>query len=81
MALVLAESTGRRIGSIRQLRWEDIDLNGSTIHWRADADKKRKIGLFPYHQLLVEELKIFQRKLSTVGGWICDGSRPDKANG
>jgi len=29
LALVLAESTGRRIGSIRQLRWEDIDLNGS----------------------------------------------------
>ena len=26
LALVLAEATGRRLGSIRQLRWEDIDF-------------------------------------------------------
>ncbi len=40
LALVLAEATGRRLGSIRQLRWEDIDLDHAQICWRADADKK-----------------------------------------
>ncbi len=32
LALVLAEATGRRLGSIRQLKWEDIDWPASTIH-------------------------------------------------
>ena len=27
LALVLAEATGSRLGSIRQLRWEDIDFS------------------------------------------------------
>jgi integrase len=42
LALVLAEATGRRLGSIRQLRWEDIDWTGGAIIWRAEADKKRR---------------------------------------
>jgi integrase len=31
LALVLAEATGRRIGAIRQLRWEDIDYASPAI--------------------------------------------------
>ncbi len=44
MTLVLAEATGRRLGSIRQLEWSDVDLNAETIHWRADTDKKGAAG-------------------------------------
>lgn len=33
LALVLAEATGRRLGAIRQLRWDDIDLSAKTIRW------------------------------------------------
>jgi len=47
LALVLAEATGRRLGSFRQLRWNDIDFKTDTILWRAEADKKRKESRVP----------------------------------
>ena len=47
LALVLAEATGRRLGSIRQLRWEDVDWTAATITWRAEADKKRREAVVP----------------------------------
>ena len=39
VALVLSHETGHRIGSIRQLRWPDIDFEGGSILWRAEHDK------------------------------------------
>jgi len=39
LALVLAHETGHRIGAIRQLRWEDVDLERGRIRWRGSADK------------------------------------------
>jgi integrase len=37
--VVLAHETGHRAGSIRQLRWSDINLAGRRIHWRGGTDK------------------------------------------
>ena len=68
LALVLAEATGRRLGSIRQLKWEDIDGPASTIHWRAEADKKRREAVMPLP--LAHEQRHFQRRLGTMSGWI-----------
>ena len=70
LALVLAEATGRRLGAIRQLKWEDVDWLASTIHWRAEADKKRREALIPMPLPLVTELRRFQRRLGTISGWI-----------
>jgi integrase len=70
LALVLAEATGRRLGSIRQLRWDDIDFQSPTIRWRAEADKKRREWVIPVPASLLEELKQFRRKLGAVGGWL-----------
>jgi integrase len=70
LALVLAEATGRRLGSIRQLKWEDIDWPASTIHWRAEADKKRREAVIPMPLPLAHELRHFQRRLGTMSGWI-----------
>ena len=39
LALVVAHETGRHIGSIRQLRWIDIDLEKSSVRWREETDK------------------------------------------
>jgi integrase len=39
-ALCIAERTGRRLGSIRQLRWEDFKHDRQLLYWRAEADKK-----------------------------------------
>jgi integrase len=63
LALVLAEATGRRLGSIRQLRWEDIDFQRPTIRWRAEADKKRREWVIPVPASLLEELKQYRTDL------------------
>jgi integrase len=55
LALVLAEATGRRLGSIRQLRWEDIEWTGGAIIWRAEADKKRREWVVPAPPRLLSE--------------------------
>ncbi len=39
LALILAHETGHRIGSIRQLRWSDVDFEHGKIRWRAENDK------------------------------------------
>lgn len=39
LALILAHETGHRIGSIRLLRWSDVDFQRGTIRWRAESDK------------------------------------------
>ncbi len=38
-ALVIAHETGHRIGSIRLLRWSDVDLEGGRVRWRGENDK------------------------------------------
>ena len=39
VALVLAHETGHRIGAIRELRWDDIDIEGREVRWRAEHEK------------------------------------------
>lgn len=75
LALVLAEATGRRLGSIRQLRWEDIDFQRVSIRWRAEADKKRKEWVVPIPPGLLRELKQFRRKLGAIVGWLFAAER------
>jgi integrase len=76
--LVILEATGRRLGSIRQLRWEDINLTVGEITWRAAADKKRHDWLSPIPPAFVQELRTFQRKLGTVGGWVFPSHKDPK---
>jgi integrase len=75
LALVLAEATGRRLGSIRQLRWEDIDLSKHHIRWRAEADKKGKEWVIPTPLALSAEIESFRRRLCAEGGLIFAGLR------
>jgi integrase len=75
LALVLAEATARRISSIRQLRWEDVDWEKSTIRWRAEADKKRHEGVIPMPDSLFVELRQFQRLLGAIQGWVFSAER------
>lgn len=79
LALVLAETTGRRLGAIRQLRWEDIDYARSAITWRADGDKMGVLWTVDMPTRLVSELKQFQARLAGVGGWVFPAERlPDQ---
>ena len=79
LALVLAEATGRRIGAIQQLRWEDVDFDKGVIRWRQDADKQGIERWMPMPSQLVEELRSFQRRLVVVGGPVF--ASPWRTNG
>ena len=70
LALVLAEATGRRLGAIRQLRWDDIDLSAKTIRWRAETDKKGKEWIVPIPSELCEELRAFRPKMGGEFGGL-----------
>jgi integrase len=75
LALVLAEATGRRLGAIRQLRWEDVEFDHAEITWRADSDKKGVMWVVPMPDALLKELQDFQRRLGAIGGWGFFGER------
>jgi integrase len=77
LALVLAEATSRRLGSIRQLAWSDFDFEAATILWRAETDKKRKEWLVPIPPTLVEEVKRFRVKLGGAFGGLVFPSPTD----
>lgn len=74
LALVIAHETGHRVGSIRLLRWSDIDLEGGRIRWRAENDK---IGL-EHSPVASSEclavLKAVRRQASAIGDtWLFPG--------
>jgi integrase len=81
LALVLAEGTGRRIGSIRHLRWSDLDLGENpSIRWRAEFDKKRREQVVPIPETLAEEIKVARVRLAAIGhGWVFKQSQKDAA--
>ena len=75
LALVLAEAAGRRLGAIRQLRWEDVDFEASEVTWRADSDKKGVMWIVPLPADLLAELAAFRRTLGAIAGWVFGGER------
>jgi integrase len=79
LGLVLAHATGRRLGSIRQLRWDDIDISVGTIRWRASSDKQRRELIVPIPPSLVDELRFFRREMGTGFGELVFPSENDAA--
>lgn len=81
LAVVLAEATGRRIGAIAGLRWEDITLEDSPvwITWREEFDKDATLRVIEVTDELARELAIFRWLLNAEGDeWLFpnqDGSR------
>ncbi|MEX2109711.1 MAG: tyrosine-type recombinase/integrase [Gemmatimonadaceae bacterium] len=77
LALVLAEATGRRIGSIRKLAWQDFDFERLTILWKAENDKKRKEWRVPMPPALAEEVTRFHVSLGGAFGGLVFPSATD----
>jgi integrase len=79
--VVLAYETGHRGGSLRQLRWSDVDFDGQRVHWRGEADK---IGFDHFTPLREEALAVLRREQSRTqrigDAWVFpsaqDASRP-----
>ena len=79
-ALVIAEATGRRKSAILRLAWEDVDLPGHMIRWRAENDKARTEWRVPITEALARELGAYRQAMATLGGPLFpawrDPSRP-----
>jgi integrase len=70
-ALVLAHETGHRIGSIRHLRWSDIDFEEATVHWRAEYDKQNYDYHTPLTQAALEALREAREHHPGIGeAWV-----------
>lgn len=79
LALVLAEATGARIGSIRGVRWSDIDYEHATIRWAPEHHKRRRETVVPLPRQLRDELRHFQTKIGAVGDtWLFPTKNPDQ---
>lgn len=71
VALVLANETGHRIGSIRQLRWSDVDLKAKRIVWPAETDKLGKKHGRPLSDAALAALEVERKKHPAVGdAWL-----------
>ncbi len=49
--------TGKRPGSIRQLAWDDVDLEKATVRFRAETIKTRQYEVFPIYRQVREILE------------------------
>ncbi len=81
LALKLANETGHRIGSIRQLKWADVDLPGRRIRWRAETDKIGSEHWTPLTSDAAEALEDARRENPAIGdAWVFpspeDGAKP-----
>src|SRR5690606_2627619 len=64
--LVLAEASGRRLSACRQLRWSDVDLEGSTVRWRAENDKKGYEVTLPISDSAREAIRAWRAQSSGI---------------
>lgn len=66
VAFVLPHETGHRIGSIRTLRWSDIDRERGWMRWREDTDKEN----WQHHTPLTREaIRALATAEGTPGQW------------
>src|SRR5258705_12843140 len=79
MALLmkLMDWTGRRLGSVRNLRWDDFDFEKKTIRWRAEHDKKRKTWVVPMPKEVERVLLEFRAKQRVIGSALVFPMRND----
>ena len=75
----LAEATGRRLGAVRQLTWEDVDLTRGTIRWRAETDKRGKEWVNPIPKTLCDKIRSFRVRMGGAFGALLFLSQSDPA--
>lgn len=69
-ALVLAYRTGRRLGAIQHLQWEDVNLAAGDVVWRAESDKTRRTDVRPLPRDVVEQLRALREEFPDKRGYI-----------
>ena len=76
-ALQLGRDTISRNSSVRQLRWDDIDLREGTVRWRGEFDKVGREVVTPLSHEAIRILEGVPRRLGSP--WIfASGSDPEQ---
>ncbi len=71
LALILAHETGHRIGSIRLLRWSDVDWEKNSIRWRGENDKIGFEQVTPLTAAAKEALSRARKVQGAIGdSWV-----------
>ncbi len=71
LALILAHETGHRIGSIRLLRWSDVDWEKNSIRWRGENDKIGFEHVTPLTAAAKEALSRARKVQGAIGdSWV-----------
>jgi len=67
LLIKLMDWTGRRLGSVLNLRWDDFDFENKTIRWRPEHDKERKTWVVPMPKEAERALLEFRAKHRVIG--------------
>lgn len=59
--LLVVEATGRRMSSVIQLEWSDIDFEEGTILWQADKDKMETEGVVMMSRYILRLLRAWRK--------------------
>ncbi len=79
LALTLCHETGRRLNSVRMLRWSDLDLTAQTIRWVGERQKNGETSVTPMTAALVAALKQERRARAVISdGWLFPSSRSEE---
>jgi integrase len=72
LAVVVAHETGHRMGSIRRLRWSDLDLDRQRcVRWRAETDKTRYEHVTPLTAEAITMLAAERKRQASIGdSWV-----------
>lgn len=71
LALVLANETGHRLSSIRQLWWSDILWDASDVRWRGETDKEGTAHTTPLTSVAREALAAARDRSGAIGDvWV-----------
>jgi len=76
--LALCGLQGARVNAVLHLRWEDIDLEAGTIHWRPEWDKQGKDEMSPLRTRTREVLAVIRARVAGAGWVFPAGSRRNK---
>jgi len=68
LVLHLCRETMHRVNSVRQLRWEDLDLAACTVHWKGQHDKTGRELVTPLTARAVAALREAPRVLGSP--WV-----------
>lgn len=78
VALVLARETGRRLKSVRHLRWSDVDWQKGEVRFRAEHDKQGLEDTIPVSPQAMNALHLAREHNPGVGeAWVLPSGSPE----